>query len=95
MLSTIEMLAQVGPAETWLAPLGGVGIAGVMLHWFMIRNERRMIAVENASNRTTRAILLLVMSMNQHASGVAAREEAKSIGKEIDDSERRPSERAG
>ena len=87
-LLSLVMLAQSPIPTDWIASLGSVGVTGVvgvMLHWFMVRNERRMIAVENASNRTTRAVLLLVGSLDVHG---AARQEAKDISKEIDDSER-------
>lgn len=85
------MLAEVASADV-LGPLSGAGVAGLTLWWFMNRaetrmreGERRMIAIENAANRTTRAILMLVLSIN---SNVATHGEAGKLIKEVDDAER-------
>ena len=92
----IEFFAQTtGPVESWIGPLSGAGLAGVMLYWFMIRAEKIMISLgkrmdgnENAHNRTTRAILLLVLSLNQHNKGGPFQDEAHKLNKEVDESER-------
>ena len=79
------LLAQANGPPDWLSALGATGIIGVMLHWFMVRSEKRMQGVENASNRTTRAVLLLVVTLD-HNPGV--RYEAKRISEEIDEAEK-------
>lgn len=72
------------PAE-WLTALTNVGVAGAMLIWFATRVEARIRGMENASNRTTRAVLLLVISLR--SANDAAKEQAHAIIKEIDGAE--------
>lgn len=87
------LLAEAGSPD-WASLLSGAGVAGVVLAWFMFRaearmkeSERRMAGMETAQNRTTRAILLLVLSLEQVSE--TARAEAAAIGREIDESEQR------
>lgn len=70
----------------WMMALANVGVAGIMLVWFATRVEARMKAIENSTNRTARAILVLVISMK--SSNEAIRVEATAILKEIDRAER-------
>jgi hypothetical protein len=50
--------------------------------------HKRMLGIENASNRSTRAILMLVMSLNKHPKDGPVREEVEKIEGEIHESER-------
>lgn len=49
--------------STVLAQLFQVGVAGVMLAWFMYRVERKLDAFARATDRSTRAMLLLVLNL--------------------------------
>lgn len=73
----------------WAQPLLNAGVLGVVLVWLMTRvetrmkeHDRRMVAIENAANRTTRAILLLVVSLKN--ANEAAKTEAKAVMREVD-----------
>lgn len=58
-----------------------LGVAGVMLAWFMFRIERRMDAGTRAQDRTSRSILLLVVSLS--SAEPVVREQARQIMREI------------
>lgn len=54
--------------STDIAPLIQGGIPGVVLAWFMVRNERKMESVQAAVDRMSQAILLLIVSRSNDAS---------------------------
>lgn len=76
------VLAQAMDLTPLLTPLIQAGIPGIMLAWFMFRNEKKLSAIEQAIDRMTRSALLLALSAS--TSDVANVEVRKLIA-ECDD----------
>lgn len=47
-----------------LTPLLNVGAVGVVLAWFMMRLEGKVAHLEQAADRNTRAMMLLLIGIN-------------------------------
>jgi hypothetical protein len=60
------------------------GIAGIVLAWFMLRLEGVLKSLTTSNDRLARAQLVLVLSLKQASE--AAKDEARSGIREIDDS---------
>ena len=76
-------LAQAAADPQWVVLIAQTGVAGAVLCWFMLRTEGRLKAIENANDRLARANLLLVVSL--HQANETAKEQARVIIKEIDE----------
>lgn len=60
----IALLLQAGmPSGADWSPLVNLGAVGIVLGWFMFRSEPRLKAIEKATDRQTRAMLLLTLSI--------------------------------
>jgi hypothetical protein len=59
-----------------------MGVAGAMLAWFMFRVTPELQAIRDATNRTTRALLLITLELPE--SSEAARREARAMLAELD-----------
>ena len=69
----------------WLSPLLNVGPIGAVLVWFMHRNERKMVLLEHAMDRMSKAVLLLVVRIGMHEDGnEEINKEARRLINEID-----------
>ncbi len=77
----------IAQTQDWITTLPAAGILSGVLSWFMLRNEVRLRGVENSNNRMTRAVLLLVVSLQQ--ANAATKAEARSILAEVDEAEKR------
>lgn len=82
-------LAQMSAFPTWPAQVVNLGIAGFTIGWLMKRVEKRMDAqqeamrsLETAVERQTKAVLLLVVSMDR--SDVSRNDEAKQMIRDIE-----------
>lgn len=68
----------------WIAPLLQFGIGGGVLVWFMFRSEPRLKAIEQAIDRMSRSVLLLIVTFGS----TVHKEQAKSIEEEINQAEK-------
>lgn len=57
-------LANADPTANLFAPLIGQGVTGVMLVWFMFRNETRLKALENSQDQTSHALFALLVKLD-------------------------------
>ena len=73
--------------ETVALAILQTGAVGGVLVWHLFRTDGRMRALEEAQNRTTRAILLLTVS--QPSASVAHKREAEAIYNEMLDAQPR------
>lgn len=65
--------------------LANVGVPGAMLIWFATRMETRIKSIESGSNRQTRAMLLLVISLR--SANDETKTQARAILREVDQAE--------
>lgn len=54
--------ATAPPSPDWIGPIAQYGPVGVVLAWFMLRAEPRLMAIEAAIDRSSRAQLSLAMA---------------------------------
>ena len=80
-MSLLPLLAEAATPD-WTQTLINTSVSGAIILWFTTQNNARMKANENATNRMTRAVLLLVVSLR--TANDSAKGEARSILKEID-----------
>ncbi len=67
----------------WLTPLAQLGGIGGVLIWFMIRNEPRLLSIEAAVDRITRAIIILTLALPDSTQKV--KNQAQAINDELDE----------
>lgn len=80
-----------GESMNWVTALFQMGVAGVLLWWFMSRSEPRLRAIEASIDRITRALIVLSFAISNaleainwnHASSI--KPQAHAIEKELDD----------
>ncbi len=82
------IFGQIAPVDL-TTPLLNLGVTGIVLGWFMTRMERRLNGNENAQNRQTRAMLMLVIRLGKKDDTLSV--EAKGVIAEIDRAEKRES----
>lgn len=83
-MKLISLLANASGSidNSLLAPLAGTGVTGVVLFWFMSRNEKRMQAFEASIDRNVRASLMLVLGFKQVSESI--KDEARELLAEVD-----------
>lgn len=64
-----------------------LGAVGLVLAWFLLRSEPRMLGIEEAIDRNTRGAMLALLALEQVASGV--KHQAQGVLEEIADAEKR------
>lgn len=76
-----QAIEGTAPAAWWM-PLINLGGIGVVLFWFMFRNEPRLRNIEAAIDRSSRAYMVLVLSVK----GISreAQEMAQTVITEVD-----------
>lgn len=79
------LLSQTPPVWDW-TPLINLGIAGIMLAWFMIRVEVRLRAIETAVQQYTRAQLVMLIEIKRTSD--EAKVQAQQIINDIDASQK-------
>ena len=91
MIISANLLAEsASEVSTTLAPfmpLFNLGAVGAVLGWFMFRAEPRLKAIERATDRQTKALILLTLNLPECNS--ATKSLAHEIDREIDECSRR------
>lgn len=86
LITTATVLLQThGPTISlpdWLQPVANAGLPGVILAWFMLRNERNSEEIKRALSDQTRAILIQAVSTEAPREGAR---QAAALMKEIDE----------
>lgn len=74
--------AAIEPSVDWLGPLAGQGLAGAVLAWFMLRNEKRQKAVETSVDDLVRAHFALMIRLDPDSTPI--KEAAEKAHQRID-----------
>jgi hypothetical protein len=79
----MNWIAQAFPDASWASSLTGPAVLAVVVHWLMIRNEKRVLGLEQAINRLIRANMTMVVVTKQ--ANEALKDEARKILSELED----------
>lgn len=76
-------------SATW-GPLANLGVTGIILWWFMVRQEKRSKATEEATDRCTTALTILLLEL-EHASEFA-KERARELQGQVEEARKKRGE---
>lgn len=92
LLTLLPILGFLAEAATGVltdqwGPLINLGAVGCVLAWFMFRTEPRLRRMEQAIDRSSRALMIVTMSIRRLAPEI--KEQAESLISELEDAKER------